>query len=262
MNRDTNLKNSALEIVESAGEMLKKYFYSGNFSMREKSHIDIATEADDKSDEFIKTKLAQKFPSHTLLTEETATGDFSEAKKAEHLWILDPIDGTVNFSRGNPYFAISLAYAIDQKVVLGIVYSPVLDLLYIVQANEVPTENGKPIHVSKTSATQKAVLLCDWAWGVKDREDITERLSKVCGNVRGIRSTECFVLANMQLARGEADLYMTIGQKPWDAAASSLIVQQAGGQISTMEGHAWNIFSSSFVASNSLLQKDFLNMLQ
>lgn len=257
-----NTKIFAVNLVKEAGEILKKYFKSGIFSVREKSEIDFATEADDAIDLFIKEKLQNRFKDHKILTEESAPKELEEFKNAQNLWILDPIDGTVNFSRGNPNFAISLAYAVKGKAVLGIVYSPILDILYIGQEGEKPTENGKLINVSKTPVLQKSVLLCDWAWALPDRREITRKLLKVCGSVRGIRSTECLVMAIMQLAKGEADLYMTIGQKPWDSAAASLILETAGGKITNIDENKWDIFSNELIASNNILHEEFLKMIK
>ena len=138
-------------IISQAGKILKKYFVSGKFTSRSKGGVDFLTKADEEVDRFLLENIRKKYPQNEILTEETAPKDYSPLKQTDNLWIIDPLDGTGNFSRHHPNFAISVGLVDKGISKLGIVYIPMEDKLYWAEKNKKGAFlNGKPIKVSTT----------------------------------------------------------------------------------------------------------------
>ena len=134
-------QNYAAEIAREAGRMHRKYFGSSKLAVRQKGIIDISTNADDESGELLVRRIREKYPGAEILMEETSPKDYSGFRDAEYLWVIDPLDGTVNFSRGNANFAVSIALVCKSKPIVGVAYLPFSDEMYV--TNE---ETGRSYH--------------------------------------------------------------------------------------------------------------------
>lgn len=265
MSAEINLEEAKVyltKIVTQAGETLKRYFTSGEFSSRRKEGVDFTTQADVEVDAFLREKIKDKYPGANFLTEETAPDDYSSLREASNLWVIDPLDGTVNFSRKHPHFAISIAL-VDRAVPrLGIVYVPMLEALYWAQADqEKAFLNGKPIQVSETADLKEVVLACDWAWNLEKRLSVVSWLGKIVTHVRQIKCMGSAVSDLASLAEGRIDVYLHSGLKPWDVAASALFIEKAGGKISTPQGETWDVFQPDMLASNGILHQNLLDLI-
>jgi myo-inositol-1(or 4)-monophosphatase len=252
------------ELVRQAGGTLQRYFVSGNFSSRQKDGVDFTTQADEDVDAFLREHINRKYPHTSFLTEETAPSDYSLFSDTGTLWIIDPLDGTINFSRKNRSFAISIALVNKGRPTLGVVYLPMTQDLYWAQANkDTAYLNGEPIHVSSTGAIREAVVACDWAWDLEKRLNVVRWLGRISLQVRQISSTGSAVAALASLAGGKIDAYIHSGVKPWDVAASALLIEKAGGMITTPTGAHWNVFHSDILASNGndIIYKQILAMI-
>lgn len=259
----SSTKQAVTKIILKAGDIVKKYYKSEDFEHHEKSEIDVVTQVDLEIDAFLQKKLHKSFPFSTFLTEETAPKDFSSLKTAEQLWIIDPIDGTVNFSRQNPNFAISIALVNNSETQLGVIYSPIPNNLYSAQIDqEHALLNNQPIRVSQTNTLKKSVVGCDWSWNLEKRILMAKWLQTVSQKVRQIKSMGSCVCDVASLTEGKLDVYMLAGAKPWDIAAVSLLLTKAGGTITKPNGEEWNIFDSDFVATNGFLHSFMLELLQ
>jgi len=145
-------EKEVIEIVLRAGEILKKHFVSDNLDSYDKGGVDFATEADREVDSFLSGELKRLYPEANFLTEETAPSDYSSMKDLDDLWVIDPLDGTANFSRKDDNFAISIALVNKGKPVLGIVYLPISNKMYSARADRAEAFlNGEVISVSLVS---------------------------------------------------------------------------------------------------------------
>ncbi|MFA5431631.1 MAG: inositol monophosphatase family protein [Candidatus Paceibacterota bacterium] len=253
-------RQKIIEVVLEAGEILKKYFYSDSLVVYQKEGVDYTTEADREVDAFLIEKLKALYPETEFLTEETSSGDYSFFLDKDNLWVIDPLDGTVNFSRKNPHFSISVALVNKGQPVLGIVYLPMLNDLYF--ADEIGAFlNQKLIHVSSVNNLRELVLACDWSWDLEKRKEVVKWLSNINSNIRQIKSMGSAVADLASLAEGKIDVYIHSGTKPWDVAASSLIIRRAGGEITDTEGGEWNIFNPGIVASNKIIHKEIIKII-
>ena len=173
------------------------------------------------------------------------------------------MDGTVNFSRKNSNFAISVALVSQGISQLGFVYVPMTQELYYAQKDKKKAYlNGKEIHVSSTNDLDKAVIGCDWAWGLEKRLNVVRWLASISTHVRQIKCMGSAVADLASLANGRIDGYLHSGLKPWDVAASLLLIEKAGGKVTTPEGKDWDVFQPDLLTSNGLLHNKILNLIK
>lgn len=258
----TEARRYLVNLVPQAGETLKKYFDSRNFTQRSKGGVDFTTRADEEVDAFLVKQIKKQCPQTKFLTEETASADYSSLKDTNNLWVIDPLDGTTNFSRKHPNFAISIGLVDKGVPMLGVIHIPMTGDTYWAQANqEGAFLNEKPIHVSTTDKLGESVIACDWAWGLEKRLNVVRWLGNVSTHVRQIKSMGSAVADLASLADGKIDAYMHSGLKPWDVAASALLIEKAGGKITTPTGTNWDAFSPDILASNGILHEKLANLL-
>jgi myo-inositol-1(or 4)-monophosphatase len=251
-----------IEISEEAGEIAKKYFQKKGLESYSKGGSDFATKADIEVDRFLKDTLFEAFPDTQFLTEETAPEDYQNLRDAEDLWIIDPIDGTTNFSRGDSRFAISIALYDRGSVKLGIVHLPAENKTYHANADAGDAYcNDQKLHVSEISDLQQVSLAFDWSWDLSERETMYLWLGKFMKEVRQPRSLGSASIDVSEVAEGIMDGYIVTGVKPWDIAAASLFVQKAGGTITKADGSAWNVFDTEIFASNGRIHDEIITLL-
>lgn len=249
-------------LVPQAGETLRKYFASRDFTQRSKGGVNFTTQADEEVDAFLRENIGKQYPQTNFLTEETALSDYSSLKDAENLWVIDPLDGTTNFSRKHPHFAISVGLVDKGVPRLGVVYIPMTGDTYWAQADqEGAFLNGEPIQVSSTDKLGESVIACDWAWGLEKRLNVVRWLGNISTHVRAIKSMGSAVADLASLAGGRIDAYMHSGLKPWDVAASALLIEKAGGKITSPAGNAWDVFNPDILASNNILHQKMLDLI-
>lgn len=258
----TEAGNYLQNLVKKAGKILQKYFNSGTFKQKQKAGVDFTTQADADVDKFLRDSLKEKYPMSNFLTEETAPSDYSSLSKTENMWVIDPLDGTINFSRKHSNFAISVALMDKGEIKLGIVYAPIENKLYYAQSDkEGAFLNDKKINVSNTSTLRETVVACDWAWDLKKRKNVIRWLDKLCGHIRQIKSMGSAASDLASLGGGKIDVYIHSGLKPWDVAAAGLIIKKAGGTISLPDGSEWSPFNPDILASNNILYKEILKLI-
>ena len=254
--------NKVREITLEAGEIAKKYFRQADLSHHSKGGSDFVTKGDLEVDAFLREKLAQHFPTTQFLTEETAPPDFMQLKNAENLWIIDPIDGTTNFSRGDEHFAISIALYDKGEIKIGIVYLPIEGKMYFGNANDDNAYcNEEKLKVSELSDLKVTSVAYDWAWDLSDRVIMQQWVGKFMTTIRQPRSLGSAAADLAKVALGEIDGYVNIGIKPWDIAAASLLVTKAGGKITKADGSEWNVFDKELLATNGIIHEKFLALL-
>lgn len=250
------------QLLPQAGQILIEYFESGEFSKQEKEGVDFTTEADKAVDKLLREQIAARLPGHTFLTEETAPEKWEKFKNADNLWLIDPLDGTINFSRGHPNFAISIGLSQKGEVTLGVIYVPIRREMYWAQKDEESAFlDGQRISVSETKESREVVVACDWAWGLERRKEVVRCLGKICGHVRQIKSMGSAAADLAALAQGRIDAYLHAGLKPWDTAAAEIIVKKAGGVITDLKGEKWNPFIDNILAGNKTIHSRILHLI-
>lgn len=254
-----SVQEEVIEIVKKAGELLLSKAKSG-FSICHKGQIDLVTDADQSSEEYITEELAKRFPGLSILAEEQGR---SGCKDAEYLWLVDPLDGTTNFAHGFPHYAISVALTKGGKSVLGVIYDPVAREMFTAKLNEGAYLNGQKLQVSTSKDVQQSLFVTGFPYNVAvTKEDNLRTFAKITKASQGVRLTGSAALNLCYVACGRVDGYWEKFIKPWDVAAGSLIVSEAGGRLSSYSGDEFSIFQDEVVASNGLLHGEMIEFLR
>jgi myo-inositol-1(or 4)-monophosphatase len=220
--------------------------------------IDIVTDADRASEDLILAEIAKSFPDHDILTEETLT----DSSGSQWLWLVDPLDGTVNFAHGYPHFSISIALTYNGNLVAGMVHDPLrAETFYAIQ-NQGAFLNGKTIAVSKAATLQTSIVATGFPYDRAYTEDNNVReFSQVVTRVQGIRRGGSAALDLAYVACGRLDGFWELRLKPWDQAAGMLLVQEAGGRVSDGTGQRTHVRTLSIVATNGLIHDELVTAI-
>ncbi len=237
----------AIKAALAAGEILEKYFET-EINKETKDDNTIVTIADKESEEVIKKIILDNFPKHSIIGEETGHTD----NASQYTWHIDPIDGTRNFANGIPFFAISIALVNSDRVVLGVVYNPVMQALFYGELDKGAYFNDKKIHVSKDDKSKCIVTVSSGkkAEDVKLRHNLMHFLPE--GVVSSVRDFGCIALDLAYVARGNIESAIGFGFKTYDFAAGALLVTEAGGRITKLDGSPWKFPENYFIASNGV----------
>lgn len=226
--------------------------YAGKLQSVEKKYLaGWVSEADKKSEQVIFQFLKQYFPQEILLGEESAQDVSALPASTEGRWILDPLDGTTNYIHGFPAYAVSLGFEYRGEILVGVVDLPALGDVYCAAKGMGAWVNGVSLSVSKTQKLDESLLATGFFGEIESQlQDQIRIFSKIVGISRGIRRAGAAAYDLCLVARGVFDAYWEKGLQPWDVAAGQLIVNEAGGVLTTYEGQAFQTFDTSLVAGN------------
>jgi myo-inositol-1(or 4)-monophosphatase len=253
------IQQTGREAALAAGALLRQNFTRPQ-QVRLKGRHDPVTESDFQSQHLIIQTLSKNFPDYHFLAEETGTPE--NRGSSDGCWIIDPLDGTVNFSHHFPMFAVSIAFQWQGEVVYGVVYDPMREELFEAVRGQGAWLNRHPIKVSRVNDLDRALVATGFPYSVIEGLDITiRRFSRMVALAQGVRRPGSAALDLCYVAAGRFDGFWEEALKPWDTAAGVLIVQAAGGQISTFDGAGFDLNSKNIVASNVLLHDQILAVL-
>ncbi len=254
----------ALRAAKEAGELLRKGLRS-DFSIREKgAGQNLVTDLDMAAEDLIRSLIAEYYPSHAFLGEE---GENSFDSEAEVLWIVDPLDGTVNFAHRLPLFTTSIAASIKvqggYEVISAVVYAPETEELFVAEKGRGSYCNGERLSVSSTQDLQRSFIATGVPYNVKENPhgciDILARFFKQGIPIRRLGAATidlCYTAA------GRFDAYWEVFLEPWDVAAGLLMVQEAGGLLTNFKGDPYTLLSREPVlASNKILHPAMMGYL-
>jgi myo-inositol-1(or 4)-monophosphatase len=225
-----------------------------------KGAIDLVTDADIASEKCIIEAIRRVFPNDTILSEESGAIPGS----SEGRWIVDPLDGTTNFAHGVGLFAVSIAYAIGGDVLVGIVLNPVTREFFSAVKGQGAQLNGRAIHVSKTPAVADSLLVTGFPYNFKTiLNSVIRRFSNCLEASQGVRRLGSAAVDLCYVACGRFEAFWEENLQPWDTAAGMLIVQEAGGKVSTFNGSAYDFFGAKeILASNGLIHNEMATLLR
>ncbi|PYN40271.1 MAG: hypothetical protein DMD95_22315 [Candidatus Rokuibacteriota bacterium] len=212
----------------------------------------------DTSEELIVGRLAAAFPDDAVLGEECG----ATAGRSGRRWIIDPLDGTTNYAHGLPIFAVSIGLEIDKRVELGVVFDPNLDELFVAERGRGATVNDQPLTVSTAATLDESLLATGFPYNIREAKDnnLTE-YAAFSVRARAVRRMGSAVLYLAWLATGRLDGYWELRLGPWDVAAGSLLVEEAGGRVTNLTGGALDIDAPALVASNGRIHDAILGVL-
>lgn len=259
---NNKIKKVATEAVKKSGKMLIKEFE--NFDRRTvklKSHHELITKCDLASEKIIIDAVRKNFPDHKVLSEESG----KLKGEGEYLWIIDPIDGTTNFSIHNPLWCISVGVArIDKngkkKMELGFVYAPVLNEMFVAEIGKGATLNDKKIQPSRISKGKVLNAFCH-STNPKDIKKAIKYYSYQKLHDFDCRQMGSAAIELAYVACGRIESIMIPGANPWDVAAGALLINEAGGKVTDFKGKKWNLDSKDIFASNGLVHSRLLKVI-
>ena len=257
MNKSTNLLDAAIDAARLGGDVLMRYLREG-VQMRSKSAdggktYDLVSDADIESEKVIGAHLRSLFPDHELLGEEDLDGCID----ADHLWIIDPLDGTNNYAHEIPHFAVSIAHYHHGKPTVGVVFNPARDELYTARAGGGAFRNGVPVRVCDSRSLAHTLVGCGFYY---DRGEMMRRtlsaIEEFFGrDIHGIRRFGTAALDLCQVGCGQFGAFFEYQLSPWDFAAGRLIVEEAGGKVTNGHGDSLPLETTSVVATNGQLHE-------
>jgi len=257
--RDPLLLATAIEAVVRAGSIQIDRF-GGAMRVDKKGAIDLVTDVDVAVEKMFREMVAERFPDHQVLAEEFGG---AAAVPRGPCWVFDPIDGTTNFAHGLPIFCSSLALEIDGVAEVAAVYDPNRRELFTAERGGGAFLNGRPLHVSDASALVDAMLVTGFPYDVHSRiDEIVGLFGQFVGRARAVRRLGSAAIDLCYVAAGRMDGFWESDLKPWDIAGGALIVAEAGGRVTNMDGSPFASRGQQVLASNGLLHDAMLEIIQ
>jgi myo-inositol-1(or 4)-monophosphatase len=225
-------KLDEIELMALQAGAILRAGYGQKHHVQYKSVIDPVTEVDKRSEKFLIEQIHSRYPDHTLIAEESGL----LAGTNSYSWYVDPLDGTVNFAHSLPIFAVSIAYAEEGQLLMGVVYDPMMDELFSAERGKGACLNGSPIHVSETGDLIQSLLVTGFTYDLKTRDQNLPHFSHLTQISQGVRRLGSAALDLCYIAAGRLDGYWELELGPWDLAAGALIAQEGGAIVSDMQG--------------------------
>ena len=246
---------TAVEIAREAGALLANYF-ERRVKFEVKGEFDLVTEADRASEKLVVERLRQYFPTHSIQAEEGGGGE--SATGSEYRWYVDPLDGTTNFAHGYPAWSVTMALEKAGELVAGVVFDPNRDELFACEKGAGAFLNGKRIHVSRVDKLANSLSCTGFPNHNRKSNPNVHFFYQLAMETHGVRRGGSAAIDLSYTACGRLDAFWEIGLSPWDLAAGKLLVQEAGGVVTTMRGDAHAVTSPDVMADNGLLHEELL----
>ncbi len=249
------LKQTLLQAINAAGSLIQQRFQT-DFAINSKDTINnLVTEIDEAAERLIIQIIKDKFPQHGVIGEEYGSKDL----ESEYKWIIDPIDGTVNFAHGVPLCCVSIGLMYGDDIVLGAVYNPMMNELFFAEKGKGATLNGQPIKVSAKSDLQQSFLVTGFPYQYPEGKDPVRIFEHFLKKGLPIRRLGSAALDLCWVAAGRFDAFWEYNLQPWDMAAGILIIDEAGGRVSDFSGSKMTVWNKEIIASNGILHEMLLS---
>lgn len=247
--------SAAVAAAERAGGILMRRLGKA-LEVRFKDRINLVTRADRESEEAIVRRLRKTFPRYGILAEE------GTRLEADTKWIIDPLDGTTNYAHGYPVFCISIALEREEGIVLGVIYDPARKEMFTAEKEKGSFLNRKRIQVSKTRDMGRAFLVTGFAYDVQtSRDNNLDHFVNFILKAQAVRRDGSAALDLAYLSCGRFDGFWELKLHPWDTAAGSLLVREAGGKITDFRSRPFSIYDQETLASNGFIHKAMQGIL-
>jgi len=252
------LRDSAARIAREAGAVLLEG-YGRPHAPERKGRIDLVTAYDRRSERVVLGEIARLYPDHAVLAEESG----AHAGASRVRWIVDPLDGTTNFSHNYPFFSVSIGVEVDGRLAAGVVYDPVRNEMFAAAHGHGATLNDTPIHVSPVGRVEDALLVTGFPYDLRENPDrYLNPFRAFLVRAQGVRRDGSAALNLCYAAMGRFDGFWERGLAPWDAAAGVLIVTEAGGRVTRFDGRPVDLGGREFLATNGALHDEMMRVLE
>ncbi len=251
-------KQIAIAAAYKAAEILRSRF--GNISrIQKKDAVEIVTEADTESEKEIISTIQDRFPEHSILSEESGLKDAN----SEFKWVIDPLDGTVNFAHQVPIFCVSIALTYRNDMVLGVILNPVDGQLYTALRGQGAHLNGRPIQISKVTAVSESLLVTGFPYHIREIfEPIMTRYGNCLKTSQAVRRLGSAALDLCYVACGRFEGFWEQCLKPWDTAAGALIAAEAGASVTTFSNQPYKLGDQEILVTNGHIHDEMIGLLE
>ncbi len=258
----------AVEAAKEAGKFLK-YSMGKVKDVQQKygQETNLVTEIDKQSEEMIIKKIKQHFPQHDFLAEESglrhARSVGGHDTKSEYKWVIDPLDGTVNYTHSFPVFSVSIALEKKGELILGVIYDPNLDELFTAEKGSGAYLNDKRVHVSKSDELIWSLLVTGFPYNVDENPDnCIDHFVNFLHEAQAIRRMGSAAIDLAYVAAGRIDGFWEVSLNPWDMAAGVLLIEEAGGKVTDFLGNPHSIYNKQVLTSNGKIHEEMIRVLK
>jgi myo-inositol-1(or 4)-monophosphatase len=249
----------AVDAARAAGQLLRAELWGPRRIAFKGTPTNLVTEMDARAEALITGRLRERFPRDAILAEEGGATSGESGRR----WIIDPLDGTTNYAHGLPIFAVSIGLEVDGRMALGVVYDPNLDELFVAERGTGAWRGGERLAVSAAATLNESLLATGLPYNVRETSDNNlAEFSAFTVRAQGVRRMGSAVLYLAYVASGRLDGYWELRLGPWDAAAGSLLVEEAGGRVTNLEGGRLDLDAPRVVASNGRIHEEMLRVLK
>lgn len=260
MNQHAHILQVALDAARTAGDTIKMR-RTETREIKSKGLRDIVTDADLAANRAIQDILKKEFPTHAILSEEDAHPEL-HLRRSESLWIIDPLDGTTNYSRGYPVYSVSIALVERGHPQVGVVYDPLRDECYYATRGEGAFLNGAKIHPSRISKIEDTVIGTELPRDQSLRERGMHMFSELAGLSMSARLGGSAALSLCYVAAGRLDAYFHLDLHTWDVAAGILIAREAGARVTHLDGRAATIQGGTYLLASRQFFPAFIRTIK
>jgi myo-inositol-1(or 4)-monophosphatase len=252
--------NDVKRLAVEAGRRIAAGYRKGHVAHAKGTSIDLVTEVDQQVEDYLLGEIRRDFPGHAIVAEESG----GNAGNGNGVWFIDPIDGTTNFAHNLPIFSVSLAFALEDRIQIGVVYNPVLNELFCAVRGEGAWLNDEPIHCSTEDQLHRALLVTGFPYDrFTNPANNLKQFNHLALKAQGVRRLGSAALDLCYIAAGRVDGYWEIRLSPWDMAAGWLIAEEAGARVTRMDGEESLLMEPySILAANPALHAVLLNELR
>ena len=247
---------TAIKAAKLAGEKLE-YYFETILEHEEKADKSFVTKADTEADQIIIDLIKEKFPEHQILTEENG----SIGGQGDYLWVIDPLDGTLNFTRGLPLFSTSIAVVKNNEPIVAVVYNPITNSLFTAEKGKGAFWNSEKIQVSDVESIEESIVSMGRARDPESKEKTLGIYNKFYPKLKSQRVLGSAALELAWVASGRLEGFVSVGLKKWDCFAGILLIREAGGQVTDFFGKDWTNEETHFIASNGRVHDKLIEII-
>lgn len=248
----------AMDLARAAGAVQMEHLHEVH-KIEFKDKKNLVTEVDKQCERLIVDGVRAQFSDHDVLGEE---GE-GERKESDYCWIIDPLDGTTNYTHQFPFFDVSIGLSNKGEIICGVIYDPSRDELFAAEKGKGARLGGKPIHVSKTTHLKDALMATGFAYVDHESPRVgnVDEFEAFVKSAQAVRRPGAAAIDLAYLACGRLDGFWEPNLKPWDMAAGALIITEAGGKLSSYDGSDFDLYGTNIVASNGLVHGEIIEVL-
>lgn len=249
----------ALKTAKQAGDLILKHYENISVDFKGEDKNNLVTQADLESETLITNAIKEAFPDHAILGEEYGKTE----NESEYMWVIDPVDGTNNIAHGHPYFAVNIGLVHNNEIIVGVTHAPKLGETWHAAKNGGAFLNGKKIQVSQTKELSKSLLGTGFPYDRKGElyKKALDQYHNAMQTSHGVRRMGAAAIDMAYLATGRIDGFFEYTLNAWDIVPGVLLIEEAGGKVTNIDGSQLDIYAENITASNGFVHEEIVKLI-